>query len=214
MAFPTTGVIDDFTRADTGPPPSANWSANPDGAVSPQFKVVSNQMVPNAANPWMTWNVADYGPDCEARIDLATLPNATEVIELELRLVSVGTSGIDGYLADVRPSDGRVRIFKLTNDTGSVLTTVTTAAWNAGDGFGFEVTGTATTTLTVYRRVSGTWSSYASTTDSSSPFTAAGRIGVFASDVDGAYDNFGGGTVVVAGAATHRRRRSLTGVGR
>ena len=44
MAFPTTGLLDDFNRADEGPPPSASWSISYGGPHG-ELKVSSNQCV-------------------------------------------------------------------------------------------------------------------------------------------------------------------------
>ena len=43
MAFPTTGILDDFNRGNEGPPPSANWTTLVQG-----HKVVSNACTSNS----------------------------------------------------------------------------------------------------------------------------------------------------------------------
>lgn len=73
--FPTTGILDDFNRANEGPPLSSSWVISYEG-----LKVVSNQCAPNATSE--NWYEDKYntswGSDVEAYFTIATLDVNTE----------------------------------------------------------------------------------------------------------------------------------------
>jgi hypothetical protein len=74
MTFPTTPILDDFNRANEGPPPSANWSAyHASWGFGDGLEVVSNQCKGNSYNlcgDW--WSVETFGSDCEVYVTIAT----------------------------------------------------------------------------------------------------------------------------------------------
>jgi hypothetical protein len=234
MAYPTTGVLDDFNRSNVGPPPSASWTQCYLGGAG--MKVVSNAIVANGANGASDyWNVATFGANSEAYITMTTKNTGGNVATfwVSLRLASPTTSGIDGYQVEVITRDSAnavalIRIWKIVNNAFTQLGADIDTTINAGDSFGGEVTGTTTTTITAYRKASGgSWGAVANRTDSSSPITAAGNIetGTYESSVAFVLDNFGGGTVVSgttypssvtgaltpAGALTKQDNKRLTG---
>lgn len=56
QAYPATGILDDFNRANAGPPPSASWV----NSLGSGLKVVSNELQPNAygADHGSSWNTS------------------------------------------------------------------------------------------------------------------------------------------------------------
>jgi hypothetical protein len=111
--FPTTGILDDFNRANQGPPPSASW-AN----FRPNGLIVQNQAVTGATQQvenkdhWAATPAADQ----EVYITIASIPdpNAGEYFEVLGRLDPVaytgysvygGFVGVDGVMQIIRYDD-------------------------------------------------------------------------------------------------------------
>lgn len=193
MAFPTTSVLDDFNRANTGPPPSASWST---GAIPGNggMKVVSNQVGGDTNSGCDAYyNVATYGPDSEAYITLAVKPATTaEFWWLSLRLATPGTAGVDGYEIDV--TSNAVSIWRVTNGGYTQLGSDISVTFANGEKLGAEIIGS---TLAVYRYTGGAWGA-ALGTRTDSTYSAAGSIGIGADEAAMRGDDFGGGTVVTA----------------
>lgn len=204
MAFPTTPVLDNFNRANEGPPPSASWSAyDASWGFGDGLEVVSNQCKGNSYDLCADyWNGATYGPDCEVYTTIATLPDDISDVNLRLRIVGPGgdLSLSSHYYTTIERDDvggDYVRIFR--NSSGSVtpLTGEVTITLVAGDSFGFERIGND---LSVYQKPSaGSWTQVATVTDGSPLSQVAGYIGVDVTDNVSALDDFGGGTIAAAG---------------
>lgn len=193
MAFPTTGILDDFNRTNEGPPPSSNWTTvNGTGHV-----VSSNQLANSAADhSESAWDVSTYGPDCELYYDIATKPGTGKWCDIDVRVGSLVASW-SGYQAELTNNSGTDAIDIYRNDAGSytVLGSSISQEFTAGDGFGVDMVGT---TLTIYRRSSGIWSSLGTRTDAT--YGSAGYLMVGAGDTTTVrLDNVGGGTVVAEG---------------
>lgn len=211
MTFPTTSVLDDFNRANAKPP-SANWSKIY-WAVD-NVSLVSNQIVGAAASETDAsyWNVETFGADCEAYATIASRATSGDYanMTLEVRIQDPAASTYDGYELEVVMREGGsnvniLRIWKYVDNDYEQLGSDIATTVNNGDAFGIEVTGTSTTTIRAYRKPSGgSWGQVGSDiTDSSSPITSAGYIGVgFYNNASAATsaDDFGGGTVVAGGA--------------
>ena len=194
MAFPTTGILDTFNRA--GPGLGTDWTA-PLWFGDNVPEITGNQLY-NPLNTYADayWDLVTFGPASEAYLDLATLPGAGNLVYLNLRIVNPGAaSTMDGYEAHYLQQAGTdiLRIFRIDNTVGTQLGADISLDFAAGDGFGFEANGS---TLTIYRRSSGTWSSAGSRTDST--YTADGYIGCGIQETTARGDNFGGGTLIVA----------------
>lgn len=194
MAFPLTPILDDFNRADIGPPPSASWlSTNPDGGSAfAVHKVVSNQLSPNAAASWSCWNTT-YGPDCEVYADVPTLGTLGNTHQLYLRMTP-DTVSRDGYTFVLKSTSSTLADFAISRVDNTVETTigatVTGIAFAAGDAFGGSAIGNI---LTLWARRSGVWSPILDRYDAT--YTAAGKLDVFSPDATIRLDNFGGGTL-------------------
>lgn len=203
MAFPTTGILDDFNRADESPlVGGTNWG---DRNAAGDLKLASNKVQGITGSTTLNsryWTPSTFGPDCEAYITVSTLPNA-DYFRLWLRLQNPGAAGETGYMMQWENNANGLRIFKETaRETYTMLVQDAAARFVAGDQLGFEA---ISTTLTVYKN--GT--SALSTTDATT--SAAGNIalGIRSNTCTG--DDFGGGTVVTA---TNKPKTLMTlGVG-
>lgn len=215
MAFPTTSTLDDFNRANAADI-GANWT--PDafwGNVA--FQLTGNQVTGTNLDGFHSeyWNPITPGPDSEVFATIATRPNDLESLRLGLRIQQPGSGAgtADGYTFQYERDDGAagdsVRIYRNDNEVETQLGATITQDFANGDSFGGEAIGT---TIAVYRKpAAGSWGSLGSRTDAT--YGSSGRIGMAGYSNVFRLDDFGGGTVVAAGAV-RRARRMLMGVGR
>lgn len=205
MAFPTTGLLDSFTRADENPlSGGGNWDG-PMYSGGSELLVTSNQIgqAGSFANSW--WAASTFGPDCEAYMVMSTVSSGGGQMVLFVRVQSPGTTGIDGYeLFDV---SGTTRFFRIDNEAETQLGADITHSFSNGDSLGFEAIGS---TLTAYDKSAGTWSSYGSRTDAT--YGSAGSIGAGINSSGPRGDDFSGGTIT-SGATFNRRAPQLMTVG-
>lgn len=187
MAFPTTSVLDDFNRADTGPPPSTSWTSNL--VVGDTLQVISNQLGASAAGD-AYWNVATYGPDSEIYVAVPVLP--TSGFRLFIRVAQPGETTVDAYSIDFFPTITEIRFQRWADGAPTQLGASISYALNANDRTGFEALGSD---LTYYRDTGGGFAAVDSRSDST--YSSAGYIGIRLQDTTERLDNFGGGTVVV-----------------
>jgi hypothetical protein len=196
-AFPSTSVLDSFTRANEGPP-MTGWAA----LSSDGLKVDTNQAAPNdtGVNDGY-WTTAMTDADVEAYVTIATQPAAGGQSAVWARLApgaSSTTSDEDGYLVTHRVTSADLRI--LRHDAG-VSTTLGT--WSvtmaAGDKIGIRCEGD---TIEAWASISGVWALIGSVSDATyagdSPNNKIGlrNDGAAVSTV-ARYDDFGGGAVPV-----------------
>lgn len=200
MAFPTTGVIDDFNRANETPLSVAGAWATPVFISDGNFNLTGNQLVdPSAAWRSIYRDTPTYGPDSEVFITMPTLP--TTAVELVARLQNPNTGSCLGYMMDVTPG-GAWGVYKITSNIQNQIGVNATQAVANGGSVGMEVLGSNPTTINgYYRPPAGSWSLVITRSDSTSPHTAAGFIGLAANlGIAGgqSLDDFGGGTVVTS----------------
>lgn len=213
MPFPSTGVIDTFTRANSGTL-GANWTKDIIGASATDIKLDTNRAYPDVLTVALTawWNPAQFGPDCEAYV---TYPSGaagfddgdqgweTSVL-LHFRIQSPGSAAGDGYAFGSydTPNGGAVGAQFYRIDNG-VLTTLgaayLAATVAAGEKRGISIVGD---TMSWYDNTSGTWVS-GGTSRTDSTYAAAGYIGIGAqrTNISAAVptmDDFGGGTIAGA----------------
>lgn len=194
MAFPTTGILDSFDRANEGPPPSANWTTGVRGTTS-GLQVVSNACVQtvadfNTADAW--WNVGTFGPDSEVYVTYTTVQSGPDA-RLYLRLQQPGSSStVDGYLC--LATDTSLSTYRLDNGAFTQLGATETITLASGDSLGIEGVGS---TITPYQKTGGVWSAITTRTDAT---YGAGYIGMALSGTGWVVDGFGGGAVVTAEA--------------
>lgn len=184
--FGLSAVLDNFNRADTGPPPSANWTT----VVATGIAVVSNQLA-GAPSGSAYWNLATFGPNCEVYI---TQPVVATGASFSI-IARWSGPGSNGYGIRInRPSAGVSSAEMVRIDGGffTVLGAAVNVANVAGDSFGLSVVGS---TLTAYRKAAagGGWAPLFSRTDAT--YTDAGYLSVRIQDADVRLDDFGGGSV-------------------
>lgn len=188
MAFPVSGILDDFNRADG--PIGANWTspATAEDTLTPTIS--SNQAAfPDLSNGGY-WNVSTFGPDCEV---YSSVPTEGGNIVHYLRITSPGAL-CDGYRLLWNTAFQRLQYFRWDNGVATQLgaNDDTVVGPVSGNSVGADMVGS---TLTAYIN-QGSWAAYASRTDST--YSAAGYIGLFGNNATVRRDDFGGGTVVVA----------------
>lgn len=194
MPFPTTAILDNFNRANTGPPPSASWSQGY-GGIFGQFKVVSNQAAVNSlifGYAENYWNVATYA-DCEAYVTIAAKPAAGSLFALMVRTVDIATNP-DGYLLVLTPSAGTdtLQIDRGDNGVRTLLGAAVSQEVSVGDSIGIRAIGSTLTCW--YKPSGGSWTELFSRTDAT--YSAAGRIELITNSAATIVDDFGGGTYV------------------
>ncbi len=200
MAFPTTSVLDDFNRANEGPPPSASWRTDNYNTASSTLAVDTNICIttgfPNGGGLWGT----SVGADTEVFVTENFSPSNGQSFYLFARIVTPGSAAVDGYLAEFDRADANpgytIRIQRIDNNSLTTLGAVITETGGAhvdGNAVGLSVVGS---TLSVFIRRSGVWSA-AIDTRTDSTYAAGGFIGFRMSATSMLGDDFGGGTVVV-----------------
>lgn len=193
MAFPTTAILDNFTRADAATL-GANWTDLVNG-----FAIVSNQAAPKVdlVDNVSIWNVATYGPDSECYFDVPTkTSNNNHATWLIIRATTLNIATIDGYAYAAITLSGTdsFRAYRMDNFVQTQLGASVAVELTSGDSQGLEMIGT---TLAIYHKTAGTWSQLATRTDAT--YTAAGYIGIYSTRTSPRVDNFGGGTIGAAG---------------
>lgn len=189
MAFPTTGILDDFNRADTGPPPSASWGGQIRTSEDGGLKVASNLCVPavdSVCSGW--WNDATFGPDSEVYATLVTVDPA-RVATFWVSISSPGTAGLDGYLLYAFP--GTETIYRVDNEVLTALGASGTMTYTNGDSLGLDLVGG---TITSHKKTGGVWSSILTRSDST---YTTGYVGFGMQGNGFSADDFGGGTAIV-----------------
>lgn len=194
MAFPTTGILDNFNRPDEGPPPSASWTGPMRPGDTNGLRVVSNtcQRVAPYGGAW--WNVSSFGPDCEIYI---TCLGPSDFYLFWRIIDSPGTATADGYALNW--FNDVITVRRLDNNTFTTLGAgISQTGPASGNKLGVSMIGS---TITPYVDTGGGWTALSTRTDAT--YSNAGVIGA---NTDGTFDDFGGGTVVVADTshAPHR----------
>lgn len=199
--FPTTPVLDDFTRADGAI--GANWSSDPFNINAVDLLVASNTMkaglVTNNSEMW--WNAATYTEDQEAYITLTTLPPTTTFIYFFLRVQQPDTaaSTVDCYEVELQVDVGahQINIYRVLNGTATTLANVPlTDNFVAGDVFGAAVIGN---TVIAYRNGIQIAQFLDTTPRTGAGFLGFGRFNSVAEQTS-RYDNFGGGSSTLSAA--------------
>jgi hypothetical protein len=196
LAFPTTGTLDDFNRADGAL--GANWTGG-FFADSSNLTIVSNAAKSaGAAFGGSSWNT-QKGADLEIWGILQTTLAGGSTTELWLEPLDSQSSGSPNGFGLVAAGTGSankgLRLFRFDAGTPSAaLIQDTTITWAAGDGFGFSRVGT---TFTMYRLPSGGAWAQVSTTATDSNYATALFLGAESSSnsPEAAFDTFGGGTL-------------------
>ena len=196
MPFPTTGLLDDFNRADEDPLANGTWSG-PVRSGQAQCEVNTNQVSGNTGTNGSYWSVASFGPDMEAYIDVPVKAGSGDHEYLYARCANFGLTTFSGYRVIVisRPADlDDWFLTRFDNNVSTTLVGPTAQTFLAGDSFGIECIGSV---IKSYRKTGGTWTQIQSVTDTT--YNAVSQIGLGGITTVYRLDNFSGGTVVAAG---------------
>jgi hypothetical protein len=196
MAFPTTPVLDPFTRANENPLANGSWaSLTPfDGGG---MKLVSNTARSSIADgSWAGsyWSAGNFGPDTEVFVTVVTKPATNgHVFDLYVRGNSGDLTNFPSYSLEYSRQAGTDAFKFIRYDVGSStqLGSTMNQEVSNGDAIGLSVVGT---TLTAWYKASGgSWASLGTTTDGT--YAGSGKIAFDSNDASGAMDDFGGGTL-------------------
>lgn len=195
--YPSVDILDNFTRADTGPPPSSSWTTWWDSGL----KVVSNQCAPNdTGGNNAYWNTAMAGPDVEAYVTVVTKPVTDGHTMVLARANSAGTNGYGAwhYVTSAAGTDDLLLI-KFVSGVQSTIGGPWAVNFVNGDRFGIRCQG-STIELWVFLVAVGTWTKLGSVVDTSfsgaSPQNLIGLSNYGNGGSGARYDNFGGGEMV------------------
>lgn len=200
MSFPTTGILDAFTRADENPL-AGGWASVPVWNGDSVSKLVSNQMAPIGTSPSdndAVWNTS-FGADQEMYVTIVNTSGLT-VCGLYGRLTAENDPAFHpvAYIAEFNLGASTVKLFRKNGAAASVQlgSTVTSFTVSNGDVLGLSCIGS---TITIWRN--GT--SVISQTDT--VITAGGKLGInmSVSSTSPRLDDFGGGDYIPPAAGGH-----------
>jgi hypothetical protein len=214
-AFPSTGILDNFNRANENPLSNAGSLGAPITAGSlEKFKLVSNalqddSLADGGGSSQVYWDAASFGPGSEVYFDLSTLWQASGSDGWCICHIASPGANLDGYVFYFSWSTGTTWDISIQRSDNGAWTELESGSTTlaSGDSVGLECT--ASGILTMYRKTGGTWAAL-SPTASDTTYTS-GFVGFSKGfhDTTSIVDNFGGGTIVAAAA----RMRLLLGVG-
>ncbi|NWJ46467.1 MAG: hypothetical protein HXX08_11360 [Chloroflexi bacterium] len=197
MAFPTTGVLDNFTGTDGTALPtySANWGGSFFGDTN--LQILTNTANCPSASCGNYWQATQFGPDSEAYGTIAlTTPDDGFRLFVRCGGTSLNTA-LNAYQVRVgNVNQTTLQISRTDAGTTTVLgANIAITALGVGDMLGISVVGNTITAYINYASGGG-WASVGSRTDST--YSAAGYIALEEWHTTANYglDNFGGGTVV------------------
>lgn len=192
--FPATPVLDDFDRADEGPPPSASWvSAGLDGGL----QVISNTCGTTGtitSGYTSSWNTS-FGADSEAHCQWAVIPGANgNGMSLLCRLqtsTDYNSDHYENYFVQTAGNDD-VQVFKIVS---SVLTQLGAdidvgGVYAAGDQLGIRCLASDIEVWYKGVRID---------TRTDTDIAAGGFINAYVDNAVMRIDNFGGGTSAYGG---------------
>lgn len=185
-SFPVNSVIDNFNRANEGPPPSASWGGIwENGSVG---LVVTGNTCSNASNANGTsyWGTS-FGPDVEAFVTITAFGSYQGVAA---RLAGTLGSSPNGYYVQAESSNV-VTLFRVDGGSFVQLGASFSQTISNGDKLGISVVGTTVTAY--YKAGAGAWTALGNRTDST--YSAAGKVGLRSSGTSVVLDDFGGGSV-------------------
>ncbi len=179
-------VLDDFDRADEGPPPSASWTYP--GAFD-GLKVVSNECAPDGVlSGASTWDTS-FGADQVVYATIPAIPLNWAVTLFARHPDSAEIFAKGSYF--VYAVAGFIQLFVYHTDMSLHLLGTAAMVWSAGDRVKLRCKGT---TIKAYADVGAGWVEKLSVTDSS--LTSGGYIGAYlAGNANTRIDDFGGGTI-------------------
>lgn len=183
--FPTTPILDNFNRANEGPPPSASWA----NSLNYGLKVVSNQMAQAQTNALCDSRyLTSYGQEAEVYVDLISSVAGLSNQEFWL-FTGLDYGSGDSFYAIFDIAGQSVKLY----DSG-VFKSLHSFTFGVGDSFGLQITGTSNPVFHVWHKPSaGSWTEVHTYTYTG----GTSRSGLLAITSWGTnvFDNFGGGNV-------------------
>jgi len=193
MAFPTTGILDDFTTDEDPISEGGVWTG-PLYTTHSQLRKVSGQLAREATGAaWgSSYLAADYGPECEAYMTIATADAAHEMT-LHVKMSPIGDTTMDGYSFDYFRGSTVNGLYRYDNGAGTQLGSLFTQVWSNGDAVGVEY---LAGNIAVYRKpAAGAWGQLA-TRGETTYQSQSGKTAVVIEGTTYRMDDLGGGTLV------------------
>lgn len=192
-AYPVTALLDDFNRADESPL-AGNWST-PINVSGASAAISGNGVITNSTPPAGVsayWDLAQFGPDCEAWITVSADLDTNENFSVFARLKDVGTDNYDGYQVGINAASNEIGIGRRDNGSYTNLGSVTVTP-SVGDSVGIRCVGSRIEAW--HKPVGGSWTLKVAATDTT--YAAAGYVGfdMYTEDFTTKLDDFGGGTL-------------------
>lgn len=213
MAFPTSALIDSFDRANEGPPPTgwnSWWGGN--------LVVSSNQLACNSTGEGTAyWTTSMPGADVDAWVEVPTIGVSGSSFNVYARLDPAASGGAgQGYFAHFKFLSGSgddLYIYRLDGGSVTPIDSDTTQNPSNGDAFGIRCQGS---TIEGWVRLSGTWTQFASGTDSTYAGTGSNnKVAVYFEangDTSQRLDNYHAGPIWEPGTdASEKLRVTRTG---
>jgi hypothetical protein len=193
--FPTTPVIDAFTRADSTTSPGPSWGAL--GAwVS--LGVLTNRAYETGSggrDVGNHWNPGTFAADQETYGTITATPTAGSYFGMLGRIVNpTSTTTRNSQWAEAEITETDFNIYSETNNALTLTSPTNNVTCGAGDSLGLECIGTV---ITGYYKASG--GSWVASLVRTAVHNQVGYLGmnIFkGAGADQFYDDFGGGTVV------------------
>lgn len=194
-SFPLTPILDNFNRANEGPPPSANWTGDFDPGFGDDLIVLDNLLQTSFGNGSAYWNQSIYGPDCEVYSTVRILVPDSTAWELHL-WARMSLDPLKGYRMIVysntvgSPCDVELDVLDGGGHANDILDISNLPAIQNGDVFGMRFVGN---TISCLRN--GVFLGQAVSTAVSGAGLVGITIGTAANNTNYVIDDFGGGTV-------------------
>jgi hypothetical protein len=196
---PSTGTLDNFQRANQGPPPSSSWSLGPlDFTSGDGLVVLNNALARRASGSYRQgdyWNPATYGPDSEVWATAQSVGSSPyDAFNLYLRLTNIGPKTTNGYgLAwSGNNKSNNISIQKFANGAFASALASFTQNLSPGDSLALQAIGS--TLYAWYRPAGGSWTLLGSATDTT--YSTAGYLGAdMAYSQNTTLSSFGGGAL-------------------
>jgi len=211
--FPTTGILDNFNRANENPLDVTLWPTQPIYAGDGKLQIQGNEMLKSGASSWGggAWHQT-FAANQEVYITISTLGTGTKLrFALDARVQNPGTSTYSAYSLIYNDGGGgdKINMYRIDNTAYTQLgaSLATGQVYVVGDKVGFELNGSALSGYH-YDSTTTTWSLLGSRTDTT--YNLSSQIG-YEHFSNKKCDDFSGGVVVVASTAYNSML--LTGVG-
>lgn len=195
MAFPTPSVLDNFNRSNEDPLSDGGKWSGPIFTGDDDMKLVSSVALQSGTASFGDGyrNDQNYGPIVDCYATVGTKPGTDGGLVLYYRITGEGGGSADGYGVDMYVQSGTdvLGLIRFDNDVSTVVGTIATVEFAAGDSFGVRCGGSF---HLGYRKPSGgSWTYLGQLTDST--YSAAGKVGIGTEGtLTGTIDDFGAGT--------------------